>query len=92
MHLKKLFFLILVLAIGAMAASAQENPTPKPTPEAPRISLADAKQAFDKGNAFIIDSRSTEAYKAEHIKGAVSSMEVDQRKLPKDKTIIVYCS
>lgn len=92
MCLKKLLLVILALAVSVIAASAQENPTPKPTPEAPRISLADAKQAFDKGSAFIIDARSTEAYKAEHIKGAVSSMEVDQKKLPKDKTIIVYCS
>jgi rhodanese-related sulfurtransferase len=69
-------------------AAAQED--------APRISLEDAKKAYDDGSAFFIDSRPADGYKIEHIKGAVN-ITVDTLKdklkdLPKDKTIIAYCT
>lgn len=64
--------------------------------EAKRISLADAKSAFDKGEAFFIDTRSANAFENEHIEGAINipSSKVDDRykEVPKDKTVIVYCS
>jgi predicted sulfurtransferase len=61
-----------------------------------RISIADAKAAFDSGEAVFIDSRSKNAYETEHIKGAINimvkDMEAQYKNLPKDKKIIVYCS
>ena len=61
-----------------------------------RISLADAKKAFDKGEAFFIDTRSAAAFTNEHIEGAINmpSSQVEDRyqEIPKDKTIVVYCS
>jgi 3-mercaptopyruvate sulfurtransferase SseA len=70
---------------------------PPPTPDnAPRISLADAKAAFDAGTAYIIDTRGESAYKEEHIKGAVNitaaTLATKIKDIPKDKKLIVYCS
>jgi len=88
-------------ANGPLAASSSSNepalsPTPIPNEEVPRISLADAKKAFDDGDAYIIDARPADAYKEEHIKGAVNytsgTIEGHYKDLPKNKKIIVYCS
>ncbi|HVF47334.1 MAG TPA: rhodanese-like domain-containing protein [Pyrinomonadaceae bacterium] len=67
-----------------------------PHDDAARISLADAKAAFDAGTAVFVDSRAEAAYKAEHIKGAINipggTLDAKIGSLPKDKKIIVYCS
>jgi hypothetical protein len=74
-------------------------PTPAPTAtpdDAQRITLADAKKAFDDGSAFFVDARAAEAYEMEHIKGAVNitpaTLGAHLKELPKNKKIIVYCS
>lgn len=79
--------------------AAQSNPESKTKPankEAARISLAEAKIAFDSGKAVFVDTRDHDSYKAGHIKGAVnmSAGEVAARfgELPKDRQIIAYCS
>lgn len=63
---------------------------------AERITLADAKKDFDKGNATFLDTRDEVSFKQERIKGA---MNVPMNKLvekfgqiPKGKKIIAYCS
>jgi rhodanese-related sulfurtransferase len=77
---------------GANIAPADAHPAD----DAPRITLADAKKEFDAGTAIFVDSRDPNAYKMEHITGAInitSAMLDDKYKdLPKDKKIIVYCS
>jgi rhodanese-related sulfurtransferase len=83
-----LLALALLSPSRVSVAAAQED--------APRISLEDAKKAYDDGTAFFIDSRPADGYKIEHIKGAVN-ITVDTLKdrlkdLPKDKTIIAYCT
>ncbi len=64
--------------------------------EVPRISPADAKKELDAGTAVIIDSRAVDAYKAEHIAGAINipfgSPPEQWDALPKDKKLIIYCS
>lgn len=64
--------------------------------DAPRINLADAKADFDAGRAIIVDTRSPEAYKQEHIKGAINvpfaDFEAQYKKIPANKKIIAYCS
>lgn len=64
--------------------------------DAPRITLADAKAAFDAGSAVFVDTRSEASFKAEHIKGAINvhadMLEAKITQLPKDKKIIAYCS
>ena len=64
--------------------------------EAPRISLEEAKKAFDSGEAIFVDTRSESSFNNQHIKGAINIPVADFEKryseLPKDKKIIVYCS
>lgn len=64
--------------------------------DAPRISLADAKKAYDAGEAVMVDVRGADAFKFERIKGAVNipigQIEANMDKIPKGKKIIVYCS
>ena len=61
-----------------------------------RISPADAHAAFDRGSAVIVDVRSLDAYKAEHVKGALSiplsDLESRLSELPHNKMIITYCT
>ncbi len=64
--------------------------------DTPRISLADAKKAFDDGSAIFIDTHVKNAYDAEHVKGAmnvtVQELEAKFNTIPKGKKIIAYCS
>jgi 3-mercaptopyruvate sulfurtransferase SseA len=64
--------------------------------DAPRISLADAKKAFDDGSAVFIDTHLKNAYDEGHIPGAlnISVAELDLKfdTIPKGKKIIAYCS
>jgi rhodanese-related sulfurtransferase len=61
-----------------------------------RISLAEGRAAFDGGKAVMIDVRGDAAYKAGHITGstviALNDLQTRAGELPKDKTIILYCS
>ena len=66
------------------------------TDNAKRISLADAKKAYDAGTALIVDTRSQSGWQAKHIKNSIN-MPVDQvatryKELPQGKQIIFYCS
>jgi predicted sulfurtransferase len=64
--------------------------------DSPRISLADAKKAFDNGSAIFIDTHPKAAYDADHIKGAINltvqDFEAKYNTIPKGKKIIAYCS
>lgn len=64
--------------------------------EAPRISLEDAKKAFDEGNVIFIDTRGKSSYDNEHVKGAINvplnDFDNSYKSIPKDKKIIAYCS
>ena len=57
--------------------------------DAPRITLEDAKKAFDGGNVVFIDTRAEAAYKTEHIKGAINipseAFQTRYKEVPKDK-------
>ena len=85
----------------AAASPPVVNATPvvvgvTPGDDVARISVADAKAAFDAGTALFVDSRAEAAYKAEHIKGAINvpggTLDAKIKSLPNDKKIIVYCS
>jgi 3-mercaptopyruvate sulfurtransferase SseA len=90
---------------GNIAANAPRSNAAVPTPdlartatphESERISLADAKKAFDENSAVFVDVRSPDAYKEEHIRGALNvplaELDANVGKFPKGKKIIVYCS
>ena len=76
--------------------SNSNSQTEDPLAKIPRISLADAKKAFDEGNVVFVDTRSDVKYKEEHVKGAINipaeSFQTRYAEVPKDKKIITYCS
>lgn len=61
-----------------------------------RISIADAKKAFDSGNAVFVDTRAATSYETKHIKGALNitaeQFQTRYTEVPRDKQIITYCS
>lgn len=63
---------------------------------AARITPAELLQLVRRRRAVIVDVRSLEAYKASHIKGALSipldQVETRFRELPRNKLIATYCS
>lgn len=67
-----------------------------PYPEIERVSLADAKAAFDLGTAIFIDVRDDSSYEQDHIPRALSiplnrlPQELD--KLDSSKWYILYCT
>ena len=83
-----------VLRVQTQTSTA--SPT-EPTDTFPtRVSMTEAQKMLNAGKAIIVDVRSRQDYAAEHIKGAISIplAEVVARmaELPKDKTIITYCT
>lgn len=61
-----------------------------------RVTVAEAKQAVDSGQAVIVDVRPAADYANLHIRGAISlpAPETGSRvkELPSDKLLITYCS
>jgi rhodanese-related sulfurtransferase len=63
------------------------------------ITIYEAEELFQKGNALFIDARSKEEFKKGHILGAIniplnsitSSEDLKNIKLPEDKLLITYC-
>jgi 3-mercaptopyruvate sulfurtransferase SseA len=64
----------------------------------PRVTIKDAKAAFDSGDAIFVDVRSAEAYAGSHITGAISiplgefESNIANVTLDKNKWIITYCT
>jgi predicted sulfurtransferase len=63
---------------------------------AKRITVAEAKVAFDKGEVVFVDTRADVYWAKEHIKGAINipAEEAALRfnEIPKGKKVIAYCS
>lgn len=63
---------------------------------AQRITVAEAKAAFDKGDAIFVDTRATVTWEKEHIKGSINvpaeEAALKANTIPKGKKIIAYCS
>ena len=81
---------------GAMGNPASAPQATTSADDVRRISIAKAHAAFESGKAVIVDVRTESAYRAGHIKGAqlIPLNEIGARssELPRDKTIILYCS
>lgn len=103
-NLLPLFALIIgsVLLIAALAIGLGNGIKPEPTPtmqltsndQVPRVSVQDAKAAFDAGAAVFVDVRSPEAYADSHIPGALNiplgEIEARISELNPDGWIIPY--
>lgn len=81
---------------AAPTASIPSGQSQLPFPDVVRISLRDAKAAYDAGSALFLDVRDSDSYNASHIPGALN-IEVAQlltqlAKLDSSKSIITYCT
>jgi len=102
----KQFFVILVVALVALAACGPVAPTAGPAtatpapnipyPEVPRISVAEARDRWESGDAVIVDVRSPADYDQAHVPGAlnipVAEIETRYSELPRGVEIITYCT
>lgn len=108
----KWFGLLVLLALITSACSTPTQPAPTasaaptsqpgdlPQTEAdvPRVTVQEAKAAFDGGEAVIVDVRSVESFTSQRIQGALSiplaGIEADPANvtLDKDQWIITYCT
>jgi hypothetical protein len=95
--------LFLIIAAIFMLTQNQQRTVLQPTqaadipyPDIKRISLPDAKAAYDQGTAVFLDVRSAESFDSVHIKDAISlpETELESRwtELSADKLIITYCT
>jgi hypothetical protein len=87
----------LILLACSKQASSTESVKYKSEADVPRINVQDAKAAVDKGEVILVDSRPEDAYKMEHLAGAINipfgpHSEEKFSALPQGKKIIVYCS
>jgi len=97
MKISVLTCIILLTAVIGFGQKPKDEAPPKfaNADAVPRISLDDAKIAFDGSDALFVDERPAVTYKENHIKGAInipygSTQTFDS--LPKGKKIVVYCS
>ncbi|MDT5159003.1 MAG: hypothetical protein QOC99_2969 [Acidobacteriota bacterium] len=83
-------------AEGSAASQTDAKQAQAPAETARRVTVAELQKMLEDGEAVVYDTRPKGSYDREHIKGALSmpSGEVDSRvaELPKDKTIVFYCT
>ncbi len=89
---------LALIIISLMAIEGCNNGKSEGNIEPERISLEEFKNLFDnQADMIVVDTRSLESYEAGHIPGAISMPYPDEirarnQELPRDKTIILYCS
>ncbi len=78
-----------------------QNPNgsiPQTEADVPRISVEDAKAAYDSGQAIIVDVRSADSYAVGHAVGSISipldnfENNIGSLSLKKEQWIITYCT
>ncbi len=89
--------LLLIVSAAILAwPKADEPPIPATVAEIPRVSLTDARTAFDSAQAVFIDVRDAEAYAAGHVPNALSiplaEIESDPPQIDPSTWIITYCT
>ncbi|NOX61635.1 MAG: zinc-ribbon domain-containing protein [Chloroflexi bacterium] len=67
-----------------------------PYPDVPRITVTEAKVLYDAGAAIFVDVRSQGEYETAHVANAwslpMADLEARYQELPKNATIITYCT
>ena len=78
---------------------ARPKVTPPASPPADgvrRITTVELQDLISKGQAYVVDVRNEASYKLGHVRGAklIPNTEIADRskELPRDKTIVTYCS
>ena len=95
--------MLVVAVIVLFVQSQQSTPTSAtnqnaniPFPEVERVSVQDAKAAFDAGTAVFVDVRGDDLFNTGHIPGAISIAENEMgtrfSELDPNDWIITYCT
>ena len=97
--------LLVLSGVGAVWAARSKSAVPQPEavvrlentyPEIERIGLAEARQAYDRGEAVFVDVRDPVSYKARHIPRALNiplgEIENYVKDLDPQAWIILYCT
>jgi 3-mercaptopyruvate sulfurtransferase SseA len=92
--------LLLLAALTYILVNRPAAPVMTPTPasvqQVQRVSLEDAKAAYDSGNAVFLDVRDSGSYAEGHIPGAVlmpiTNMPAHSGELDPKSWIIPYCT
>jgi 3-mercaptopyruvate sulfurtransferase SseA len=94
-----LMLLVAVIVLFTQSRQSVQTPTQNtniPFPEVERVSVQDAKAAFDAGTAVFVDVRGDDLYNTGHIPGAISiaedAMETRFSELDPNDWIITYCT
>jgi 3-mercaptopyruvate sulfurtransferase SseA len=102
-----IFLLAIIIFVGCNSVDSKVSTTaqkqePKAGPETAyadgvrRITVKETQDLIKKGKAFVVDVRNQASYDAGHIPGAklIPAGEVLNHlaELPRDKTIVTYCS
>jgi 3-mercaptopyruvate sulfurtransferase SseA len=94
----KKHLIVTIALLALLFACAPKVVIPQTEQEVPRVKVEEAKSAFDKGGAIIVDVRSAESYAAGHAAGAISipltefENNIANLTLRKDQWIITYCT
>lgn len=88
---------VLIWQLAQTPGSQSQQPgIDTSTGEISRISLADAKKAFDQNQAVFVDVRSSDTFQVGHIPGAVNiplgDLETRLKELDPNQWIITYCT
>ncbi len=85
-----------VTASPTTAAVPSVPPVSAPHPEARRISVEELQAALARNEVVVVDVRSEAAFQRGHIRGALlipaGEIAARARELPRNKTIVTYCS
>lgn len=89
--------ILLLVSQGNPTTTAPQNEVSDiPYPSISRVSIDDAKTAYDQGKAIFVDVRSSGSYEAVHISGALSiplsELEGRLNELRREAWIITYCT
>jgi 3-mercaptopyruvate sulfurtransferase SseA len=98
--MKKMRLIAFVLLLLTLQSCTTNSLIPAVTPasadEVPRISLEEARTAFDAEEAIFLDVRSPESYAQVHVTGAINipldQLEVRIGELDPNAWIITYCT
>jgi len=88
---------VAALLVGCGAANSEASVNVNSANDVQRISPSEAKALVDSGEAVLYDTRSADAYQAQHAAGSVSFPEEEAAaridELPDDGTaVILYCT
>lgn len=86
----------LTTLLSVSSNNAAQQPEEVPSVEDVRVSLSEAKAAFDAGEALIVDVRSESEFKKSRIPGSilipVGDIAGNEPEVEKDALIFTYCT